>query len=128
MTASIEVTIDAVDAEPVASFWEAALGYHRLYEREPYIVLGPPPGDARPRLVIQRVQRVTPDKAPVHMDLRVDDPDGEVARLQALGASVEGTVDESASGFIRWTTMTDPQGTVFCVCPAREERSADGSS
>ena len=123
MTASVEVTIDAVDAEPVASFWEAALGYDRLYERDPYIVLGPPPGDTRPRVVIQRVPSVPSDKTPVHMDLRVDDPDAEVARLQALGASVEWVVDETSSGFIRWTTMADPQGTLFCVCPAREERS-----
>jgi predicted enzyme related to lactoylglutathione lyase len=120
MIASIEVTIDAVDADPVASFWQAALGYERLYERDPYIVLGPPPGDDRPRLVIQRVQSVTSDKTPVHMDLRVDDADAEVARLEALGASVEWVVDETASGFIRWTTMADPQGTLFCVCPARE--------
>jgi predicted enzyme related to lactoylglutathione lyase len=125
VTPSIEVTIDAVDADPVASFWEAALGYDRLYEREPYIVLGPPPGDARPRLVIQRVASVTSAKTPVHMDLRVDDPDAEVARLQQLGASVEWVVDET-SGFIRWTTMADPQGTLFCVCPARKERSTDG--
>jgi hypothetical protein len=127
MTASIEVTIDAVDADPVASFWEAALGYDRLYEREPYIVLGPPPGDVRPRVVIQRVSHVASAKAPVHMDLRVDDPDAEVERLQALGASVEWVVDETPSGFIRWTTMADPQGTLFCVCPARKERSTDDS-
>ncbi len=123
MTASIEVTIDAVDPDPIASFWEAALGYDRMYTREPYIVLGPPPGDARPRLVIQRVQSVSPDKTPVHMDLRVDDPEAEVVRLQALGASVEWVVDETSSGFIRWTTMADPQGTLFCVCPSRMERS-----
>jgi hypothetical protein len=121
MTASIEVTMDAVDPGPVASFWEAALGYDRMYEREPYIVLGPPPGDGRPRLVIQRVQSTTSEKTPVHMDLRVEDPDAEVTRLQALGASVEWVVDETSSGFIRWTTMADPQGTLFCVCPAREE-------
>ena len=121
MTASVEVTIDAVDADPVVSFWQAALGYDRLYERDRYIVLGPPPGDARPRLVIQRVPSVTSDKAPVHIDLRVDDPDAEVARLQALGATVEWVVNETPSGFIRWTTMADPQGTLFCVCPAREE-------
>jgi predicted enzyme related to lactoylglutathione lyase len=78
--------------------------------------------------VIQRVASVTSVKTPVHMDLRVDDPDAEVARLQALGASVEWVVDETPSGFIRWTTMADPQGTLFCVCPAREERSADDRS
>ena len=31
MTASIEVTMDAVDAEAAAAFWQAALGYRRLY-------------------------------------------------------------------------------------------------
>ena len=128
MTSSIEVAIDAVDAEPIAVFWQAALGYDRLYEREPYIVLGPPPDDGRPRLVIQRVDRLPLEKTPVHIDLRVDDPDTEVVRLQRLGASVEWVVDESASGFIRWTTMSDPQGTLFCVCPARKERSADDGS
>jgi hypothetical protein len=128
MTSSMEVTIDAVEAEPIAAFWEAALGYRRLYEREPYIVLEPPPDDVRPRIVIQRVDRLSSEKTPVHIDLRVDDPDTEVERLQSLGATVEWVVDESASGFIRWTTMADPQGTLFCVCPARKERSADDDS
>lgn len=113
--------MDAVDAEPIAAFWSAALGYERLYERRPYIVLGPPPGDRRPRVLIQRVDEVTPGKTPVHMDLRVDDPDAEVERLAGLGATVEWVVDERERGFIRWTTMADPQGTLFCVCPAREE-------
>ena len=120
MTASIEVTMDAVDAEPVAAFWQAALGYERLYEREPYIVLGPPAGDRRPRVLVQRVGAVRPGKTPVHMDLRVDDPDAEVERLVGLGARIEWVVDETRDGFIRWTTMADPQGTLFCVCPARE--------
>jgi hypothetical protein len=121
LTASVEVTIDAIHAEPAAAFWQAALGYRRLYEREPYIVLGPPPGDPRPRVLIQRVDEVTPGKTPVHMDLRVDDPAREVERLIGLGASVEWVIDETDAGFIRWTTMSDPQGTLFCVCPAREE-------
>ena len=128
MTSSLEVTIDAVDAEPIAAFWQAALGYRRLYEREPYIVLGPPPGDRRPRVVIQRVDRISSEKTPVHIDLRVDDPQTEVERLESLGATVEWAVDESASGFIRWTTMADPQGTLFCVCPARKEPTTDDGS
>ena len=121
MTASVEVAIDAIDAEGAAAFWEAALGYRRLYERTPYIVLGPPPGDHRPRVVVQHVGSVTPGKTSVHMDLRVDDPDAEVERLRRLGATVEWVIDETANGFIRWTTMADPQGTLFCVCPARKE-------
>jgi predicted enzyme related to lactoylglutathione lyase len=121
VTASLEVTLDALDPEAAASFWSRALGYERLYERGRYIVLAPQPGDARPRLVIQRVDELTNDKTPVHLDLRVDDPDGEVERLKALGATVAWVVDETHLGLSRWTTMTDPQGTLFCVCPARSE-------
>jgi predicted enzyme related to lactoylglutathione lyase len=120
VTASIEVTIDATDAEAAAEFWVAALGYERLYERSPYVVLGPPAGDRRPRVVIQRVDVVTSDKTPVHMDLRVDDPDAEVERLLGLGATVAWAI-EPDGGYARWTTMADPQGTLFCVCSAREE-------
>lgn len=113
--------MDALDAEAVASWWAGALGYGRLYERPPYVVLGPGGGDARPRLVIQQVDEVAPGKTPVHLDLRVDDPDGEVDRLTGLGATVAWVVDETDDGFIRWTTMTDPWGTLFCVCPARPD-------
>lgn len=119
MTASVEVTIDALDVEAAAAFWQEALGYRRLYERPPYVVLGPGAGHARPRVVIQRVDEVATSKTPVHLDLRVDDPDAEVERLTTLGARVAWVTDDSDAGFIRWTTMTDPQGTLFCVCPAR---------
>ena len=119
MTTSLEVTMDALDAETVAAWWADALGYRRLYGRVPYVVLGPDDGDPRPRLVIQQVDAIAPGKAPVHLDLRVDDPDTEVDRLMRLGASVAWVVDETSDGFIRWTTMTDPWGMAFCVCPAR---------
>lgn len=121
MTASLEITLDSIDPEAVASFWSEALGYERLYERGNYIVLAPGTGDARPRLVIQRVPELTSEKTPVHLDLRVDDPDGEVERLEALGATVAWVVDETDLGLSRWTTLADPQGLLFCVCPARPD-------
>lgn len=124
MTASLEVVIDAVEAEDAASFWSAALGYERLYERGPYIVLGPSPRDIRPRVLIQRVDSVTSDKTAVHIDMRVDDPDAEVRRLEALGATVAWRVDDRDRGGSAWTTMTAPHGTLFCVCPARGELTA----
>ncbi len=119
MTASIEVTIDAVDVEQAVAFWQAALGYERLYDRDPFVVLGPPPDDHRPRVVVQRVEFLDPGKTRVHLDLRVDEPEVEVARLLSLGASVRWEVDDTAAGGSRWTTLADPQGTVFCVCTAR---------
>ena len=51
---SLEITIDAVDVEAAARFWAGALGYERLYERPPYVVLGPT-GRSWPRLVVQEV-------------------------------------------------------------------------
>jgi predicted enzyme related to lactoylglutathione lyase len=119
VSATVEITLDATDVEAAVAFWRAALGYERLYDRDPFVVLGPPPGDTRPSVLIQRVDRVTADKSPVHLDLRSDDPDAEVARLIALGATIQYQVDDRARGGGRWTTLTDPQGTVFCVAPAR---------
>ena len=61
---------------------------------------------------------VTPGKTAVHLDLRVEDPDAEVARLEGLGARVAWRVDETDRGGSRWTTMAAPHGTLFCVLPA----------
>ena len=82
---SLEITIDALDPDATARFWAGALGYERLYDRAPYVVLGPPEGGA-PRVLIQEVSSVSSDKSRVHLDLRVRDPAGEVRRLEALGA------------------------------------------
>ena len=46
----------------------------------------------------------------VHVDLAVDDLQGAVDRLVALGATTLGDFDEA--GF-RWTTLTDPEGNEF---------------
>jgi predicted enzyme related to lactoylglutathione lyase len=119
LTASIEVTIDATDSAGAVTFWQAALGYERRSASGPFVVLVPPAGDTRPAVVIQHVDAIGPGKNPVHLDLRVDDVDAEVARLRGLGATVEWTIDETADGGSRWTTMSDPQGTFFCVCTAR---------
>ena len=119
--------MDAVDPDAAVAFWSAALGYHALYARGPYTVLGSVDDDGSPgwsglRLLIQHVDAVTGDKTPVHLDLRVDDPDAEVERLKDLGATVAWEVDESREndpGCLAWTVMRDPQGTHFCVCAAR---------
>jgi len=120
MTSSIEIVLDAVDAEAAAEFWTQALGYGRLYDRGPFTALGAPEGDLRPRVLIQQVEAVMPGKTAVHMDLRVEDPEAEVTRLQGLGATVAWRVDETDRGGSRWTTMASPQGTLFCVCPLRD--------
>ena len=113
---SMEVTIDSLDPERSAQFWQKALSYLHLYTRPPYTVLGPPEGQNLPRLILQEVAEMAAGKAAVHLDLRVDDPEAEVARLQDLGATVQWEVEET---WTRWTTMSDPFGVLFCVCPQR---------
>lgn len=121
---SLELTIDAVEVEETARFWEAALGYQVLYHRDPYVVLGPMDGDGL-RLVVQRVEQRDRGKSPVHLDLRVSAPLREVERLTTLGARMEQVVEEAGK---RWTVMTDPEGTVFCVCPARRNHEGPVST
>ena len=122
MTSSVEIVLDAVDAEAAAAFWTNALGYERLYDRGAFTALGPPGGDPRPKVLIQQVEAIMPGKTAVHLDLRVEDPEAEVARLEGLGATVAWRVDETDRGGSRWTTMASPQGTLFCVCPLRSEK------
>ena len=62
MNSSIEIVVDAVDADRAAAFWKEALGYEFQSESGAYTSLRPPEGDPRPRLVIQRVDVVTPGK------------------------------------------------------------------
>lgn len=117
---TLELTLDAVAVEETARFWAAALGYRVLYRRDPYVVLGPT-HEAGVRLVVQRVEQRVRGKSTLHLDLRVNAPLREVERLTSLGARVQQEVEEAGK---RWTVMTDPEGTVFCVCPARRDHGA----
>ena len=64
----------------------------------------------RPRLWFQRVPQPKSGKNRVHLDLRADDLDQEVARLVGLGASVlyARTTDDLV-------VMGDPEGNEFCL-------------
>jgi hypothetical protein len=124
------ITFDCENPIPVAAFWEAALGY-KPFEVPPEVVaeaqrlidageLDPtgwamlvPPDGVGPRLLFQRRERTRPPRMPIHLDLNAEDPEAEVERLRALGATVvsrdTGTFGES------WTVMHDPEGNGFCV-------------
>ncbi|CAM5480852.1 Glyoxalase-like domain-containing protein OS=Streptomyces tendae OX=1932 GN=GUR47_17675 PE=4 SV=1 [Streptomyces tendae] len=66
------------------------------------------------RLLFQRVPEAKTVKNRVHLDVHA--PDGrreeEVARLEALGASVQRQVKEPGG---EWVVMADPEGNEFCV-------------
>jgi hypothetical protein len=66
------------------------------------------------RLLFQRVPEVKTGKNRLHLDLHPGEGrrEAEVARLEALGASVLRQVKEQGG---EWVTMADPEGNEFCV-------------
>jgi predicted enzyme related to lactoylglutathione lyase len=112
------VCVDARDPSAVASFWEAALGWRRTSDEPDEIALEPPAGSPEdelvPELLFLRVPEEKSVKNRLHLDLRPDDQDAEVARLEGLGAR---RVD-IGQGDVTWVVLADPEGNEFCVLRA----------
>jgi hypothetical protein len=117
MTARIaQWTLDVHDAELMAHFWSAALGYRieQTTSGSPHLY---PPDDARPgELTVWLQASAGPkrDKNRNHPDLVALDGDveAEVDRLVALGAR---RVDVGQSGDEGFVVLADPEGNEFCV-------------
>ncbi len=104
------LVIDAVDLQQAAAFWSAALDTTVLTgdpAQDQYVSLGQAAGGLR--LLLQRVPERGGDKNAVHLDLETDNPQAEVARLTAIGASRERPLGHGA-----WV-LQDPAGNRFCV-------------
>ena len=111
------IEIDTHDIKLVASFWQEALGYHRVYEAEDEIVLTiDEEGEREPGLVFCIVPESKTIKNRLHIDLAPDDRDAEVERLLALGAT---RADVGQTGEETWVVLADPEGNEFCVLSAR---------
>ena len=110
----ITLTLDATDPARLAEFWAAALGYTDLGEVGVFFPLGS--DDERDvLLVIQRVAEPrSPGKNRLHLDVHVDDLATEVARLEALGATLVTTEARCEHGH-EWHVLADPEGNEFCV-------------
>jgi hypothetical protein len=104
------VVIDAADLEEAVAFWSAALDAPTVTgdpTQDRYVSLGHSAGGLR--LLLQRVPERGGDKNAVHLDLETDDPEAEVGRLTAIGASRERPLGHGA-----WV-LRDPAGNRFCV-------------
>jgi predicted enzyme related to lactoylglutathione lyase len=110
----LEVTIDCADPAQLARFWGAALHYTQVAVPAPYAQLVPESGDGV-AVVLQRVPEPKTTKNRVHLDLYVDDLDGEVDRLLSLGA-VRIEPELVTGQDCTWVVMADPEGNEFCVC------------
>jgi catechol 2,3-dioxygenase-like lactoylglutathione lyase family enzyme len=122
----LSVVLDCVDLAMLASFWETALGYHRVDAPEGYAALVPQRGETGPVLLLQRVPEPKTAKNRMHLDLHPQDPRAHVEALELLGARrVGGWVDELVAEGVRWQVLIDPEGNEFCVVEHVAE-AADG--
>lgn len=116
------VNVDTTDPDPVATFWQEALGWRRTYDTPDEVVLEPPAGSPHdgvaPDLLFARVPEGKAVKNRLHLDLRPADQAAEVARLEGFGAT---RVDVGQTGEESWVVMADPDGNEFCVLRAYTE-------
>ena len=102
----IDCRTDDLDEE--AQFWSKALGYEIRPTDDPdavnYVVLDTPDGE--PYIELQSVEH----SSRVHLDIKTDDVEAEVLRLERLGATRLRQVKH-------WWIMEAPSGHRFCVIP-----------
>ena len=127
------ITFACENPVELAEFWAAALGYVPVEvspevraeveraieagELDPtgWAMLVHPNGEG-PRLLFQRRPKSQPEFIPIHLDLDAEDREAEVARLEALGATVVETKSSSIGRLKETCTiMRDPEGNGFCV-------------
>jgi hypothetical protein len=114
------LTVDCTEPAPIARWWAEALGWHITYEADDEVVIKPNAelhlGDsAVPCLLFIKVPDEKVVKNRLHLDLRPDDRDAEVARLEALGAK---RIDIGQGPDVTWVVMSDPFENEFCVLRA----------
>jgi hypothetical protein len=119
-----DIVLDSRRPAVVARFWASVLDGYAIVpydeaeldrlraagiddpEDDPTVLVEGP--SHLPRYFFVRVPEEKVVKNRVHLDLRADDPSGEVRRLVLLGARVLAEYDG-------WTTLADPEGNEFCV-------------
>lgn len=115
------VCLDAVDPARLATFWTQALGWAQEAADDGSEIWLEAPSDAAAAsatvtgLLLLRVPEAHSAKNRLHLDLRPDDQEAEVARLEALGAT---RVDIGQGPDVTWVVMCDPEGNEFCVLRA----------
>ena len=107
--------IDSADPRRAADFWQGALGWRRTHESDQEVVLEPPAGSPEdgvaPDLLFLRVPEGKMVKNRLHLDLRPDDQQAELARLLALGARRVDVGQDDPS----WIVLQDPEGNELCL-------------
>ncbi|MGW0824892.1 VOC family protein [Streptomyces sp. NPDC002845] len=114
------VVLDAPDAHELAGFYQRLLGYEVRGDEPDWVLIGPPDGDGgvSPAFETERayVPPVWPTRDPgdqqmmLHLDIEVDDLEGETARAVAEGAVL---AECQPQDDVR--VLFDPAGHPFCL-------------
>ena len=109
-----QVSVDVApgDFEAECAFWSDFTQWQVHAGIRPEFAYLTRPPDVALRLLLQRVDDPSKDRASAHLDLSSDDVKSEVRRHEALGASV-------LWEFENWTTLIDPAGLRYCVTRQR---------
>ena len=110
------VSIDATDPLALGRFWSEALGWEYSTDEDGDVWVEPGDhhpdrGRARPLLLLE-VPEAKQVKNRIHLDLRPEDQDYEVERLEEMGAH---RVSVGQTGLEGWVVLADPEGNEFCV-------------
>jgi predicted enzyme related to lactoylglutathione lyase len=117
------VLIDCVDLDAMTAFWCQALDLEHVWT-------GPSGGhllaamDGSGRqlgLMPAHVEKSAKNR--VHFDLRPDDQQSEVQRLEGLGAR---RIDIGQAD-VTWVVMADPEGNEFCVLRSLAQKQEEQS-
>ncbi len=115
------VLIDCVDLDLMTGFWCQALNLE-------HVTTGPSGGQllvatdgSVGRLGLMPSQSEKTAKNRVHFDLRPDDQQAEVQRLEGFGAR---RIDIGQTD-VTWVVMADPEGNEFCVLRSLAQKESE---
>ncbi|MDN4160872.1 VOC family protein [Nocardioides abyssi] len=106
------VNVAADDPERLGAFWSTVLGVTPTSPMPGLVILQPAPGG----FGMMFMQRSDESGNRLHLDLTVPwgSREAEVERLVAAGAEWKWDVLEEVP-WVRWTTLADPEGNLFCL-------------
>ena len=115
-------TVDAHDPKALAEFWAEVLGWKVnddgdeigwWIERE----IGDAENTGFPDILFLKVPDSKVVKNRLHLHLRPDNQEEEVARLEKLGAK-RIDIGQNSDPDTTWVVMADPEGNEFCILRA----------
>ncbi len=123
--------VDASDPKALGRWWAELLGWRITFEDDEEVVLEPSAGSPEdgvsPDILFGKVPDARTVKNRLHIDLRPDDHDRELARAETMGAT---RVDIGQGDDQTWVVLADPEGNEFCILRALtpEELADDADS